>query len=110
MYNWGYYNCTFGFIFVFYSNIYCLSKEHNNRIAILLMNIFFGLTGIGWLILFIWACSSTNNHIRIGQTPTIAQEIKELAELKKKGIITEEEFNNTKTQLLNSDANTMELE
>ena len=48
--------------------------------------------------------------IEIEKTPTIAKEIEELADLKKKGIITEEEFENKKAQLLNSDANTKEAE
>ena len=84
------------------------SKNHENKIAILVLNIILGYTGIAWLILFFWACSATNNYIKVEKTPTIAQEIEELLELKKKGIITKEEFNNKKAQLLNSDANTKE--
>ena len=84
------------------------SKNHENKIAILVLNIILGYTGIAWLILFFWACSATNNYIEVEKTPTIAQEIEELLELKKKGIITKEEFNNKKAQLLNSNANTKE--
>ena len=86
------------------------SKNHENKVAILVLNILLGYTGIAWLILFFWACSATTNYIEIEKTPTIAKEIEELADLKKKGIITEEEFENKKAQLLNSDANTKEAE
>ena len=41
--------------------IYCLpfliatAREHKNRVAILLLNLFLGWTGLGWLVALIWA-------------------------------------------------------
>jgi hypothetical protein len=30
-------------------------RKHRNRVAILVINIFLGLTGIGWVVALIWA-------------------------------------------------------
>jgi hypothetical protein len=30
-------------------------RKHRNRVAILVINIFLGLTGIGWIVALIWA-------------------------------------------------------
>ena len=39
------------------------NRKHNNSTPITLANLFFGWTGIGWLICFIWAFSSnTKTH------------------------------------------------
>ena len=74
---------------------------------IFVVNLLSGYSIIGWIVSFVWALSNFDiqNCRRI---PTIAEEIEELNKLKEKGIITEEEFNNKKTQLLNSDTNTKE--
>jgi predicted membrane channel-forming protein YqfA (hemolysin III family) len=36
-----------------------IERNHNNRLAIIVLNIFGGWTFIGWLISLVWAC--TNN-------------------------------------------------
>ena len=76
---------------------------------IFVVNLLSGYSIIGWIISFVWALSNFDikNCRRI---PTIAEEIEELNKLRGKGIITEEEFNNKKAQLLNRDANSKESE
>lgn len=95
-------------IFIYFiPTIIAYKKDHKNKIIIFIVNLLSGYSIIGWIISFVWALSNfeIKNCRRI---PTIAEEIEELNELKEKGIITEEEFNNKKTQLLNSDTNTKE--
>ena len=76
---------------------------------IFVVNLLSGYSIIGWIISFVWALSNFDikNCRRI---PTIAEEIEELNKLKGKGIITEEEFEKKKAQLLNSGAKTKEAE
>lgn len=76
-------------------------RKHSNRLAIFFLNLFTGCTGLGWLAAFIWAFID-KPLVKIQGTPTVAQELKELAELKEQGIITEEEFQIKKNKLLDS--------
>lgn len=95
-------------IFIYFiPTIIACKKDHKNKMIIFVVNLLSGYSIIGWIVSFVWALSNFDikNCRRI---PTIAEEIEELNKLKEKGIITEEEFNNKKTQLLNSDTNTKE--
>lgn len=76
-------------------------RKHPHRIAILILDLLAGATGIGWIAAFIWAFID-NPSLKFEDKPTVAKEIKELAELKNQGIITEEEFNTKKDKLLNN--------
>ena len=80
-------------------------RKHSHRIAIFFLNLLAGGTGIGWVAAFVWAFIDKPVQLPIkvgGGNPTIAQEIKELNQLREQGIITEEEFENKKNELLNS--------
>lgn len=85
------------FIYFLPSVIACIRK-HSCRWAIFFLNLFMGFTGFGWVAAFVWAF--TNNTI--ARKPTIAEELKELAQLNEQGIITKEEFEIKKSKLLNS--------
>ena len=37
-------------------------RGHHNHLSIFLANCFFGLTGIAWLALIVWACSDLQQH------------------------------------------------
>ena len=76
-------------------------RQHPYRHAIFLLNFLTGATGVGYVAAFIWACLD-DNVVKFGEKPTIAKELKELAQLKEQGIITEEEFETKKNNLLNS--------
>ncbi len=43
----------------FIPSVVAYSRLHSDRLAILILNILLGWTGIGWIILLIWACSSS---------------------------------------------------
>jgi len=42
-------------VFYFIPTIIALARNHRNKLAIFLVNLFFGLSGIGWIITLIWA-------------------------------------------------------
>ena len=50
---------TLCIVFYFLPSIAALSRQHNNFIPIFITNLFFGFSGIGWIICVIWAF--TNN-------------------------------------------------
>ncbi|MFW8591843.1 SHOCT domain-containing protein [Glaciecola sp. 2405UD65-10] len=76
-----------------------LKKNHPYKIPIILVNIFgAALWGLGWIVALVWCFimpikSSKNSS-------SSADEIRKLYELKENGIITEEEFETKKTDLL----------
>jgi flagellar basal body-associated protein FliL len=74
-------------------------RNHPNKLAILLLNIFLGLTLIGWVAAFIWSFMDTANKSVSSNT---GDELQKLAALKEQGHLTDEEFNRKKQQLLNS--------
>lgn len=77
--------------------IIAIKDKHLQRGAITILNLLLGWTILGWVIALVWACmkSSANNNI------SYADEIQKLSDLKDKGIITEDEFNKKKSDLLN---------
>ena len=86
-------------ILYFLPTIVAFIRKHSNRLAIFFLNLFTGCTGLGWVAAFVWAFID-KPIVKIQGTPTVAQELKELAELKEQGIITEEEFQIKKNKLL----------
>lgn len=76
-------------------------RKHSHKFAIFFLNLFTGATGVGWIAAFVWAFLD-KPVVQVEGKPTIAQELKELAQLKEQGIITEEEFETKKNKLLNS--------
>ncbi len=67
-------------------------KKHKNTTIITILNLLVGWTIIGWIGLLIWALTEKNiDYI---------QELENLANLKDRGAITEEEYNIQKTKLL----------
>ena len=45
----------FGFILYFFPTFLAFKREHNNRTAILALNVLLGWTFIGWVISLVWA-------------------------------------------------------
>lgn len=90
-----------GFLY-FLPFIVATNKSHNQTGAILVLNILLGWTLIGWVIALVWACSNDNNAPTIIENNSFstADEIQKLATLKDKGLLTEEEFNAKKAQIL----------
>lgn len=82
-----------------------IAYNHNKtqKLPILLLNIFLGWTLLFWVICLVWACTEEKPTIKnetVAQKMTTTEELEKLAELKEKGIITEDEFNKKKSQIL----------
>lgn len=83
------------FVFILPSFLAYRSKHPKFR-EILLVNILLGWTIIGWIVALFWAIRKTAERASSG----IPGELLKLAELKDSGVITDEEFQNKKTDLL----------
>lgn len=86
----------------FLPTIIAIKKDHPQKVAIILVNIFGGaFWGIGWFIAIVWVfMKPRNNQVIINNDTSSANEIEKLHELKEKGILSEEEFNLKKNALL----------
>ena len=88
-------------IIYFLPSIIANIRKHSNKLAIFFLNLFTGATGIGWVTSFIWAFID-KSIIQVESKPTVAQELKELSQIKEQGMITQEEFETKKKKLLDS--------
>lgn len=87
----------FCFCIYFLPTIIAQFDNHSQKEAITILNFFLGWTLIGWVGALIWACiKSPKKEVNLSG----ADEIKKLAELKEQGILTEEEFEQKKKQIL----------
>lgn len=81
------------------------NRRHPSTTGIIILNLFTGWTLLGWIVCFVWAYSNDTRPVVKKTTvnkPSLASELKELSELVKQEIITEEEFNERKKKLLKS--------
>lgn len=98
--------------FYFLPFLYALDRCHSKTPAIFILNLLLGWTFIGWVIALVWAFTENNKEKGKGEGGIFEEkdpetkennsiaDIEKLAELKEKGIITEEEFNKKKKQIL----------
>ncbi len=86
-------------ILYFIPTIIAVSKNHPQKSAIILVNIFGGLVfGIGWVVAIVWCFY---NPVKSKTTFTSsADELERLHDLLEKGVLTQEEFNRKKKQIL----------
>ena len=99
--------CILFFISVGFLPTYiAFGNNHPQKAAIFILNFFLGWTLIGWIIALCWAFVKNEPSQVIVQNPqkttSAADELLKLTELMEKGIITQEEFNRKKSQILNS--------
>ena len=90
-------------VICFIPAIIAISTKHPQAVAIVVLNFFLGWTLIGWVIALVWACTKPETPKVIVSTPeqnNSMKEIEKLAELKEKGIISQEEFEKKKSQIL----------
>lgn len=97
---------VFGIFYVyFYFLPYLVAnkKNHTQKRAIYILNVLLGWTFLGWIISLIWACTEPKENNKIVQVVKNdnAEEIRKYKDLLDSGIITQEEFDSKKTQLLN---------
>jgi Superinfection immunity protein len=86
--------------------------KHPAAVGIAALNITLGWTGIVWIVVFIWACIKPRKSIEvipqylpaapppIPTRPRLETSLEELHKLKEKSLITEEEFQERRKQLL----------
>tara|TARA_B100000212_G_scaffold283780_1_gene223979 strand:+ start:60 stop:383 length:324 start_codon:yes stop_codon:yes gene_type:complete len=90
----------------FFPSIIAGSRNHHNKIAILITNLFLGWTFIGWVVCLIWSFTTKPDETTIvqnlkpGEEVSVAEELEKLSKLKNSGIISEEEFEAQKEKLL----------
>ncbi len=115
--------------FYFLPTIIAANRHHPNSVAIFCINLFLGWSLIGWVVALVWAVSAMNETqqtIQIinpggqrdiqtqtaGRTASkepittdtninVADELSKLHQLKEKGVITEAEFQEQKSLVLN---------
>jgi hypothetical protein len=82
----------------FLPSIIALKKNHPYKVPIVLINILGGLLwGVGWLIALIWCFIVPEKKVAMAN---IADEIDKLHSLKERGVISEDEFDAKKKELM----------
>jgi hypothetical protein len=77
------------------------NRGHKSAGAIIFLNMLLGWTLIGWVVAFVWSFTDSTQVIVNNQTTKSASdEIQKLAALKEQGLLTEDEFNKRKQQIL----------
>lgn len=75
-----------------------------NGVSILLLNFFLGWTFIGWVVAIVWATSAEKKVVVMPPKPkpqkSKVEELEQLASLKERGMLTEEEFEKEKVRIL----------
>lgn len=90
-----------GLTIYFVPSIVAHKKDHKQKLPIILVNVFFGATLIGWVGALVW-CFISPVDVENVKSGGVADEIEKLSELKDKGVLTEDEFKAKKEQLLSS--------
>lgn len=84
--------------------IIAIKRNHLQKVPIILINILLGFTAIGWIVALIWACMEskpTNVHIHNEiSNNDMSEKLRSLDELRKSGLITDEEYERKKSELL----------
>lgn len=78
-----------------------IAAGRNHQIAsILALNLLLGWTLIGWVVCLVWSLSERSKDEVKSSREDVAEKIRKLHRLKEEGILTEEEFQHKKKQLL----------
>ena len=78
-------------------------REHQSRKAIFVVNLFLGWTLLGWIVALAWSLTNPTQEVINSQpTQSAADEIQKLANLKEQGLLTDDEFNKKKSEILNN--------
>ena len=88
-------------------------RNHRNSRALCVANLFTGWTFIGWVICLVWSLTNQkaekvitinnddSSNDPLLKKPSIADELNKLVKLKEDGVLTEEEFQIQKENILN---------
>lgn len=87
----------------FFPAVLAEMRSHHSRGAIFVLNFLLGWTFLGWIIALVWACTGARSYkapaIHSGDKD-VADEIRKLADLRRDGFLTDEEFNKRKGFIL----------
>ena len=96
-----------GLVIYFIPTVIALKRNHINKVPIILVNILLGWSFIGWIVALIWACSNSDKPVIINNTmpippgsESVTVKLQELSKLRADGIISEDEFQSKKAELL----------
>jgi len=85
----------------FVPTLVAIIRGHHSKGAVIVLNILLGWTIIGWIVAIVWSFTNPNQVVvQSRQQSNTSEELEKLVSLKEKGILTEEEFNRKKAQLL----------
>lgn len=104
----------------FLPTIEAMLRKHHSLTSIVLVNLFFGWTLIGWVAAIAWACAGSNKPAtttasnsnvaparaepsvtpRTTADTSVADELQKLAALRDQGVLSEEEFSQQKAKVL----------
>lgn len=96
-------------LFYFPPTIVAWIRQHPNRVSIFLLNLLLGWTVIGWFVALIWSASAIRRLPPVepakasdpsGVGADSYQRLEQLAGLKERGHLTEEEFDEEKRRVL----------
>lgn len=96
-------------LFYFPPTIVAWIRQHPNRVSIFLLNLLLGWTVIGWFVALIWSASSvrrypTSDAVKAPKQPVAENDsyrrLEQLANLKERGHLTQEEFDEEKQRVL----------
>lgn len=95
---------AFFLIFVYLLPTLCAKcRRHQSILSIFILNLFLGWTLLGWVVSLVWALKTEDRVILTSPSNLpYYEELEKLACLRDKNIITEEEFQRKKNNLLNS--------
>ena len=96
-------------LFYFPPTIVAWVRQHPNRVSIFLLNLLLGWTVIGWFVALIWSASairrdpadqSAGPSAKPGSEIDSYRRLEQLADLKERGHLTQEEFDEEKQRVL----------
>ena len=89
------------FALYFAPSIMAYKRNKHNKGAILTLNTLLGWTLLGWVVALIWAESKdSENTIVTAPSRSSIEDLEKLADLKVRGLLTEEEFEGKKKKIL----------
>lgn len=86
----------------FLPSVMAVSNKKKNKGSIIVVNTFLGWTLIGWVVALAWSIAKDDGGqvVMHKHDHDITDKLEKLANLKEKGTITEEEFNEQKKKIL----------
>lgn len=83
----------------FFPWIIAASRNHHQRSSIIVLNLLLGWTFLGWVIALVWAAGEVKPIVNDSGI-SLTEELLNLSELKDKGILTQEEFDQKKEKII----------